>query len=262
MLPAWMTEVSKKLWGAHRKTTRSGKRRVAPQIERLESRELLTATLLGRGPMIRPETFANGTYVRDSSTGAIDLIQNGERSWLSGAAYWSLGCPAYTNINDATFNDIPAGPNYTIPNGTYLRDMSTGAIEIVENGEGEMLSPAAYAALGSPTPHNMPDIDFTTMPSGGAVGYESLTLPSFTAGKNYSTSLVPVVNPTMHAREELIGGPPTYTLVSGAPSWLSLTPAGELSGTTTQAGTYGHGHQLHWDHCRSLHVDRQPGTAC
>jgi hypothetical protein len=113
--------------------------------------------------------MANGTYLRDASTGAIDIIESGLGCWLSPTAYASLSNPSVTNISDAAFQTIPAGPNYTIPNGTYLRDSSPGAnygkTDIIEYGLGFWLSPAAYASLGSPGVTNISDAAFQTIPT-------------------------------------------------------------------------------------------------
>ena len=138
-------------------------------LEALEDRQMMSATAVNvtSTQVDRPlVVYFNGTYVRDASTGAIDRMQNGQRCWLSPAAYASLGSPAFANISDGAFRAIPAGPDYIIPNGTFLRDASTGAIDVVENTQGCWLSPPVYAYLGSPPPMNISDYAFSTLPKG------------------------------------------------------------------------------------------------
>jgi hypothetical protein len=95
----------------------------APLSEALESREVMSGNPLSSG-LASPVHFPNGTYIRDTSTGATDVIQNGQRCWLSPAAYDYLWSPTSTNVlgnphqilnlSDAAFRAIPAGPNYMI----------------------------------------------------------------------------------------------------------------------------------------------------
>jgi hypothetical protein len=159
MVRRWLSS----LFGKKKSQPNRHARRAQLSVEVLEGRELMSANpaLVLRGGLYR-----NGSFVRDASTGAIDIIQNGKRSWLSLGAYESLGSPAYTNLSDAAFKALPAGPNYTIPNGAYLRDGSTGAIDIIENGQKCWLSPAVYAFLGSPHYTNISHAAFGSLPSG------------------------------------------------------------------------------------------------
>jgi hypothetical protein len=167
--------------------------------------------------------MTNGTYLRDVSTGAIDLIENGQGEWLSLAAYAYLGSPGFTNISDAAFQTIPPGPNYTIPDGTYLRDASTGAIDLIENGLGEWLSPAAYAYLGSPAGFtNISDAAFQTIPAG-----PNYVIPNGTYLGDTSTGAVDIIE---NGKGERLS--PGVDAFLGSPGYFSIPHAAFASLTS------------------------------
>jgi hypothetical protein len=174
--------------------------------------------------------------VRDASTGAVDLMQNGQGWRLSPVAYDYLGHPAYTTISDAAFKAIPAGPNYTIPNGACVRDASTGEIDMIENGQRCWLAPAVYASLGRPPYVNIPDIHFVNLPSGPVVipkgwnsvlsttngyapGYSAQYLQTGSAVKVYGSGFVPGTRVKFGSYSGFLATP---TAIDPKGTWLTV----------------------------------------
>ncbi|MFB9362250.1 hypothetical protein ACFFSO_29760, partial [Amorphoplanes nipponensis] len=96
---------------------------------------------------------ADNTFLRDPASTAIYQVVAGAKYHLGPAEYAGLGSPAATNV-PAGFIDTVTG---SVPaDSVFLRDPGTTAIYQIVGGARYHLSPAEYAAMGSPTAINVP----------------------------------------------------------------------------------------------------------
>ena len=109
--------------------------------------------------------FPDGMIVQDSNTGAMSIVEGGEKLLVSTAVYQYLGDPPTTSISDADYTAIPTGLPY-FPDGMIVQDSNTGAMSIVEGGEKLLVSTAVYQYLGDPPTTSISDADYTAIPTG------------------------------------------------------------------------------------------------
>jgi hypothetical protein len=94
----------------------------------------------------------DGSFIRDISDGAIYQIVGGAKYHLSPSEYSALDSAPSTNVPHGVITSITR----TLPSTGYLRNQAGGAIYQIVNGAKYHLSPADYAALGSPAAVNVP----------------------------------------------------------------------------------------------------------
>jgi hypothetical protein len=95
----------------------------------------------------------DNTFLRDAANGAIYQIAGNAKYYLGPADYSSLGSPAATNVPVGFINSITV----SIPSQpVFLRDPANGAVFEVVGGAKYHVTPAEYAALGSPQFTNVP----------------------------------------------------------------------------------------------------------
>ena len=109
--------------------------------------------------------FPDGIIVQDSNTGAMSIVEGGEKLLVSTAVYQYLGDPPTTSVTDAQYTAIPTGIQY-FPDGMMVRDQATGAIDIILAGEKHAVSSEVYSYLDDPTPDTIPDAQFNAIPTG------------------------------------------------------------------------------------------------
>ena len=101
-----------------------------------------------------------------SSTGAISIIENGEKCPLSTEIYQALGNPLVFDIPDAQYSAIPTGLAY-FPEGMLVQDGTrTGPISIIQGGEKRLVSPDMYQYLGNPATVTIADGEYQAIPVG------------------------------------------------------------------------------------------------
>ncbi|MFC7480815.1 hypothetical protein ACFQX7_13375 [Luedemannella flava] len=105
----------------------------------------------GVAPDAPPPGSPDNSVLREPS-GAISLVVGGAPFHLTPDEYAELGYPPATAVPAGTFQQMPR----LIANGTLVRTSGDGAIYIVAGSAKYHLSPAEYAALGSPAARNVP----------------------------------------------------------------------------------------------------------
>ena len=112
-----------------------------------------------------PAYFPNGMIVQDASTDVLSVIDGGQARPLSTQGELYLGNPQVTDILDAQYTSIPAGPAY-YPNGMVVQDVSTGALSIIVAGQARSLSTQVDQYLGNPQVTSILDGQYTAIPVG------------------------------------------------------------------------------------------------
>ena len=94
----------------------------------------------------------------------MSLIEAGQKRLVSTQVYQFIGAPP-TTIPDDEYNAIPTGLQF-FPEGMFVAEADTGAIEIIQGGLKCWVSPEVYQYLGSPTVTDIPDSQFNAIPNG------------------------------------------------------------------------------------------------
>ena len=85
--------------------------------------------------------FPDSMIVQDGSgSGSISIIQGGQKRLLSAGILQYLGSPQPTVISDDQYLGIPTGLPY-VPEGLFVSDAGSGAIDIIQNGQKHLVSP-------------------------------------------------------------------------------------------------------------------------
>ena len=111
--------------------------------------------------------FPEGMVIYDSTTGDIDIIEGGQKDPISPQLYAYMGSPAETDIPDAEFQDIPAGPQY-FPAGMFVENQDTSQISMIQNGERYFISPQMEQILSqdlADTPVSIPAAQYDAIPA-------------------------------------------------------------------------------------------------